>query len=139
LTRRFLRLTGYFGVYERKRGLHADHRGGQSVPRSIGSLIRSPSWGRRAGWQRAGQIIDVTVIEARRPRLTQAEKDAIKADCTPADWTPAAARRSTATDAGQRPSPTAATSVNIEVAVVFGYKVPCRFDREHGFLRRSCH
>jgi hypothetical protein len=29
------------------------------------------------------------VIEARRPRLTQAEKDTIKGGRTPADWTPA--------------------------------------------------
>ena len=36
-----------------------------------------------------GQIIDATVIEARRPRLTQGEKDTIKGGGTPAEWTPA--------------------------------------------------
>jgi len=30
-----------------------------------------------------------TVIEARRPRLTQAEKDTLKGGGTPATWTPA--------------------------------------------------
>ena len=37
----------------------------------------------------SGQIIDATVIEARRPHLTRAEKDTIKGGGTPAEWTPA--------------------------------------------------
>ena len=45
---------------------------------------------RQKGWlAMSGQIIDATVIEARRPRLTQAEKDTIKSGGTPAEWTPA--------------------------------------------------
>jgi IS5 family transposase len=39
-----------------------------------------------------GQIIDATVIEARRPGLTQGEKTTIKGGGTPAEWKPAAAR-----------------------------------------------
>jgi hypothetical protein len=35
-----------------------------------------------------GQIVDATVIEARRPRLTQVEKDTLKGGGTPADWKP---------------------------------------------------
>jgi hypothetical protein len=61
-----------------------------------------------------GQIIDAT----RRPRLTQAEKDVIRGGGTPAGWTPARARRSIATGAGQssaaenaRPHRAKATSV----------------------------
>ena len=45
---------------------------------------------RAKGWlAMGGQIVDATVIEARRPRLTQAEKDALKGGGTPADWKPA--------------------------------------------------
>src|ERR1700749_900078 len=45
---------------------------------------------RTKGWlAMGGQIIDATVIEARRPRLTQAEKTTIKNGGTPAEWKPA--------------------------------------------------
>ena len=45
---------------------------------------------REKGWlAMGGQIIDATVIEARRPRLRQAEKDTIKGGGVPAEWTPA--------------------------------------------------
>ena len=47
-----------------------------------------------------GQIIDATVIEARRPRLTQAENDTIKGGGVPSEWKPARRARSTATGAG---------------------------------------
>jgi transposase len=36
-----------------------------------------------------GQIVDATVIEARRPRLSGAEKETIKRGGTPADWSQA--------------------------------------------------
>jgi hypothetical protein len=51
-----------------------------------------------------GQIVDATVIEARRPRLTKTEKDTIKGGGIPADGKPGSrrgARRSTATVAGR--------------------------------------
>jgi hypothetical protein len=42
------------------------------------------------GWlAMGGQIIDATVIAARRLRLTQAEKTTIKGGGTPAGWKPA--------------------------------------------------
>ena len=45
---------------------------------------------REKGWlAMGGQIIDATVIDARRPRLTPTEKDTIKGGGTPAEWTPA--------------------------------------------------
>ena len=45
---------------------------------------------RAKGWlAMGGQIVDATVIEARRPRLTQAEKDTIKGGGIPAEWKPA--------------------------------------------------
>ena len=45
---------------------------------------------RAKGWlAMGGQIVDATVIEARRPRLTQAEKDTIKDGGIPAEWKPA--------------------------------------------------
>jgi transposase, IS5 family len=100
---------------------------------------------RAKGWlAMGGQIVDATVIAARRPRLTQTEKDTIKGGATPADWKPArrvqidrdgrwtikrGKRRETALGEGhKRP---------IEIAVpVFGYKNHVGIDREHGFLRR---
>src|ERR1043166_5794932 len=36
-----------------------------------------------------GQIVDATIIEARRPRLTEAEKETIKGGGVPAEWKPA--------------------------------------------------
>ena len=45
---------------------------------------------RAKGWlAMGGQIIDATVIAARRPRLTQAEKDTLKGGGIPTDWKPA--------------------------------------------------
>jgi transposase, IS5 family len=97
------------------------------------------------GWlAMGGQIIDATVIEARRPRLTQAEKDTIKGGGTPAGWTPARRAqidrdgRWTIKRGRQREvSPGDGDKRQIEVAVpVFGYKNHVGIDREHGFLRR---
>ena len=45
---------------------------------------------RAKGWlAMGGQIIDATVIEARRPRLTQAENDTIKGGGVQSEWKPA--------------------------------------------------
>src|SRR5271163_4520003 len=45
---------------------------------------------RAKGWlAMGGQIVDATVIEARRPRLSKAEKETIKGGGTPAEWKPA--------------------------------------------------
>jgi IS5 family transposase len=45
---------------------------------------------RMKGWLvMGGQIVDATVIEARRPRLTKAEKDILKGGGTTSEWMPA--------------------------------------------------
>ena len=98
---------------------------------------------REKGWlAMSGQIIDATVIEARRPRLTQAEKDTIKGGGTPVEWTPArraqidregrwTIKRGRKREAGEN------QKRQVEIAVpVFGYKNHIGIDRAHGFLRR---
>jgi IS5 family transposase len=84
------------------------------------------------------------VIAARRPRLPQAEKEAIKGGGTPADWKPA--RRAQIDHDGRWtikrgnkrvPAPGADHQRQIEIAVpMFGYKNHVGVDREHGLLRR---
>jgi transposase len=86
---------------------------------------------RERGWlAMSGQIIDATVIEARGPRLSQAEKDTIKGGDTPAEWTPA--RRAQIDREGRwtikrgkkrDARPGDAHKRQVEIAVpVFGYK-----------------
>jgi transposase, IS5 family len=98
---------------------------------------------RAKGWlAMGGQIIDATVIEARRPRLTQAEKTTIKGGGTAAEWTGAAGsdrqRRALDDQAGRQceTPPSAGPKRQPEIAVpMFGYKNHAGIDREHGFLR----
>ena len=40
-----------------------------------------------------GQIVDATIVEARRPRLNETEKAVVKGGGTPEDWKPARARQ----------------------------------------------
>ena len=40
-----------------------------------------------------GQIVDATIVEARRPRLTQAEKGVVKGGGVPEAWKPARTRQ----------------------------------------------
>ena len=100
---------------------------------------------RAKGWlAMGGQIVDATVIEARRPRLTQAEKDTLKGGGTPADWKPA--RRAQIDRDGRwtlkrgkkrEVPPNEGHQRQAEIAVpMFGYKNHIGVDREHGFLRR---
>lgn len=100
---------------------------------------------RAKGWlAMGGQIVDATVIEARRPRLTQAEKDTLKGGGTPAEWKPA--RRAQIDRDGRwtlkrgrkrESSPSEGHKRQAEIAVpMFGYKNHVGVDREHGFLRR---
>ena len=91
-----------------------------------------------------GQIVDATVIEARRPRLTQAEKDTIKGGGVPSEWKPA--RRAQIDRDGRwtikrgrkrEAAPGAGHKRQIEIAVpAFGYKNHIGIDRAFGFLRR---
>jgi IS5 family transposase len=100
---------------------------------------------RAKGWlAMGGQIVDTTVIEARRPRLTQAEKDTIKGGGVPAEWKPTrraqidrdgrwtikrGRKREAALGDGHKRQ--------IEIAVpVFGQKNHIGIDREFGFLPR---
>ena len=100
---------------------------------------------RAGGWlAMGGQIVDATVIEARRPRLTQAEKETIKGGGTPADWTPARRAqidrdgRWTIKRGRQREVPPGrGYQRQPEIAVpMFGYKNHVGIDRAHGLLRR---
>ena len=100
---------------------------------------------REKGWlAMGGQIIDATVIEARRPRLSQAEKDTIKGGGVPSKWTPArraqidrdgrwTIKRGKKREAGSGDR----HNRQVEIAMpVFGYKNHVGIDREFGFLRR---
>ena len=99
-----------------------------------------------------GQIVDATLIEARRPRLNRAEKETIKKGDIPEDWKPARIRqidrdgrwtlkrgrkrpelsdRSPSDSSGQKRQ---ATEI---VVPVFGYKNHVGIDRTHGFIRRA--
>ena len=100
---------------------------------------------RAKGWlAMGGQIVDATVIAARRPRLTQAEKDILKGGGTPAEWTPP--RRAQIDRDGRwtikrgkkrAGAPGEGHQRQIEIAVpVFGYKNHVGIDREFGFVRR---
>jgi transposase, IS5 family len=84
------------------------------------------------------------VIQARRPRLTQAEKETIKGGGVPAEWTPA--RRAQVDRDGRwtikrstkrQPVPGDGQHRQVEIAVpMFGYKNHVGIDREFGFVRR---
>jgi IS5 family transposase len=103
------------------------------------ALLRSKGW-----LAMGGQIVDATVIEARRPRLTQAEKDTIKGGGVPAEWKPA--RRAQVDRDGRwtikrgqkrQAAPGDGHKRQVEIAVpAFGYKNHVGIDREHGLLRR---
>ena len=94
-------------------------------------FVRFDALLRAKGWlAMGGQIIDATVIEAHRPRLTQAEKDTIKGGGVPAEWKPA--RRAQIDRDGRwtikrgrkrEAAPSAGHKRQIEIAVpAFGYK-----------------
>ena len=94
-----------------------------------------------------GQIVDATIIEARRPRLTEAEKETIKGGGVPADWKPARraqidrdgrwtlkrGRKREGPPAGGGRQRVAASEI---VVPAFGYKNHVGIDRTHGFVRR---
>ena len=93
-----------------------------------------------------GQIVDATVIEARRPRLSRGEKETIKSGGTPADWSKAKRAqvdrdgRWTIKRGRKRPMPDdrGAERQAAEIAIpVFGYKNHVGIDRAHGFIQTS--
>jgi IS5 family transposase len=91
-----------------------------------------------------GQIVDATVVQARRPRLTREEKVTIKGGRVPEVWSKAK-RAQVDRDGrwtikrGRRRPPSAGepkARVAAEIAVpVFGYKNHVGIDRRHGFIR----
>ena len=101
---------------------------------------------REKGWlAMGGQIVDATVVEARRPRLTRKEKDTIKGGGIPPAWSPA--RRAQIDTEGRwtikrgrkRETPGGGQPRQAlgEIAVpMFGYKNHLGIDRSHGFVRR---
>jgi transposase, IS5 family len=91
----------------------------------------------------AGQIVDATVVEARRPRLTQDEKATVKSGSVPEAWSTAKRAqmdcdgRWTIKRGRQRAAaggPQARLAAEIAVPV-FGYKNHLGIDRRHGFIR----
>src|SRR5512134_62008 len=91
----------------------------------------------------AGQIVDATVVEARRPRLTQDEKATVKAGAVPEAWS-RAKRAQMDTDGrwtlkrGRRRPAEGRSSRRPQtelVIPVFGYKNHLGIDRRHGFIR----
>ncbi len=91
-----------------------------------------------------GQIVDATVIDARRPRLTRDEKQIVRDGGMPGGWSKARTRQ---IDRGgrwtikrgrkQAPPEGAPRQASSEIAVpVFGYKNHLDVDRAHGFIRR---
>jgi transposase, IS5 family len=90
-----------------------------------------------------GQIVDATIIQARRPRLSKEEKATVRDGGVPAGWTKAK-RAQMDTDGrwtlkrGKRSaerSGSHARSQNELVIPVFGYKNHLGIDRRHGFIR----
>lgn len=91
-----------------------------------------------------GQIVDATVIEARRPHLTKEEKGTLRGGGTPSGWSKARTRqidrdgRWTIKRGKKAPPPEGlARQAGAEIAVpMFGYKNHVGIDRTHGFIRR---
>jgi IS5 family transposase len=89
-----------------------------------------------------GQIVDATVIEARRPRLTQAEKATIKGGGAPAHWSKAKRAqmdqdgRWTLKRGRKKPAPDGSARTATEIVVpAFGYKNHIGIDRRFGLIR----
>ena len=90
-----------------------------------------------------GQIVDATIIEARRPRLTEAEKETIKGGSVPTEWKPARRAqidrdgRWTLKRGKKRLVGNGQKRAASEIVIpAFGYKNHVGIDRTHGFVRR---
>ena len=91
-----------------------------------------------------GQIVDATVVEARRPRLSKDERATLREGGTPADWSKARTRqidcdgRWTIRRGRKKAPPPGGTQRAMgEIATpMFGYKNHLGIDRRHGFIRR---
>ena len=89
-----------------------------------------------------GQIIDATVVEARKPRLTRDEKATLRGGGMPSGWSKARTRRIDrdgrwTLKRGRKQLPVEGAPRQGEIAVpVFGYKNHIGIDRRYGFVRR---
>lgn len=92
-----------------------------------------------------GQIVDATVVEARRPRLTKEEKATLRDGGTPGGWSKARQRQIDrdgrwTIKRGRKAKPPEGgvqRQAAAEIAVpMFGYKNHLGIDRGHGFIRR---
>jgi IS5 family transposase len=92
-----------------------------------------------------GQIVDATVVEARRPRLTKDEKASLRDGGTPQSWSKARQRQIDrdgrwTIKRGRKATPpkgSAPRQAAAGIAVpMFGYKNHVSIDRRHGFIRR---
>ena len=91
-----------------------------------------------------GQIVDATVVEARRPRLTKDEKQTLRDGGTPEGWSKARSQQidrdgrwTIKRGRKARPPEGAPRQAAAEIAVpMFGYKNHLGVDRAHGFIRR---
>lgn len=97
---------------------------------------------REAGYMAmGGQIVDATVIEARRPRLSGEEKAIVKGGGTPVGWSKAKAAQMDrdgrwTLKRGRKRPPEADERVTTELVIpCFGYKNHIGIDRRHGFIR----
>ncbi len=89
-----------------------------------------------------GQIVDATVVQARRPRLKGDEKTIVKGGGVPEGWSKAKTAQMDrdgrwTLKRGRKRPPQANERVATELVVpMFGYKNHVTIDREHGFVRR---
>lgn len=92
-----------------------------------------------------GQIVDATLVEARRPRLTKGERQTLRDGGTPEGWSKARTRQIDrdgrwTLKRGRKPKPPEGGTPRqavAEIAVpIFGYKKHLGIDRSHGFIRR---
>lgn len=91
-----------------------------------------------------GQIVDATIVEARRPRLTKEEKAVLRGGGTPEGWSKARTRQidrdgrwTLKRGRKAKPPEGAQRQATAEIAVpMFGYKNHLGVDRAHGFIRR---
>lgn len=111
----------------------------------VGAFARFDAVLRERGYlAMGGQIVDATVIEARRPRLSRDEKQIVRDGGTPGGWSKARTRQIDrdgrwTIKRGRKQTPPAGAPRQAagDIAVpVFGYKNHVGIDRAHGFIRR---
>ena len=94
-----------------------------------------------------GQIVDATIVQAPRQRMTQEEKETVKRGDIPEDWqqTPRILAQKD-TDARwvvkfskAKANPKNPDAKWVDIAIpVFGYKDHISIDKAHGFIRKWC-